>query len=254
MLSSTASGRGVPYLSITSAPASCQSHSICAPAASSTCRAASTSEGPTPSPGISVTLLFAISAFLGILPPRLLEGQPAVLSHVLDEAAFREYVKHNTRQRRRFDLASLGHVRDGALCQVHFQGVAVIDPRGVADQGGQPVVYGVAEVDARERHGEHRRHARVFQRQGRLLPRRATAEVLARDDEVALLEALHEVRVEVLHHVAGELIHVERLELVTARYDVVCVYVVAEPVRLAFHIFPVSLFFIALPPYSPLPL
>src|SRR5450759_5176995 len=99
ILSSTASGSGVPYLSMTSAPASCRSHSISAPAASSTLSAASTRDGPTPSPGMRVTVLFAISAFPRNRQPRLLDGEPAVLPHVLDQSTFRDYVQHNTRQR-----------------------------------------------------------------------------------------------------------------------------------------------------------
>ncbi len=55
MESSTCSGRGVPYLSMTSAPASWTSQSNCTPVASSTRRVASDSSGPTPSPGMNVT-------------------------------------------------------------------------------------------------------------------------------------------------------------------------------------------------------
>ena len=54
MESSTWSGRGVPYLSMTSAPASWTSQSNCTPVASRTRRVASDSSGPTPSPGMNV--------------------------------------------------------------------------------------------------------------------------------------------------------------------------------------------------------
>src|SRR5438445_6158474 len=53
--SSTCSGSGVPYLSMTSAPASWTSQSNATPVASSTRRVASQSSGPTPSPGMKVT-------------------------------------------------------------------------------------------------------------------------------------------------------------------------------------------------------
>ena len=53
--SMTRSGSGVPSLSYTSAPASCQSHSNSTPVASSTRRTASDISGPVPSPGMKVT-------------------------------------------------------------------------------------------------------------------------------------------------------------------------------------------------------
>ena len=49
----TRAGRGVPSASITESPAGWRSHSICTPVASIARRAASTSSGPAPSPGIS---------------------------------------------------------------------------------------------------------------------------------------------------------------------------------------------------------
>ena len=52
---STGSGTAVPYLAITSPPASTRSHSIFTPAASMTRTAASVTSGPIPSPGSSVT-------------------------------------------------------------------------------------------------------------------------------------------------------------------------------------------------------
>ena len=53
--SMTRSGSGVPSRAATAAPASWMSHSIWAPVAAMTIRAASDTSGPIPSPGISVT-------------------------------------------------------------------------------------------------------------------------------------------------------------------------------------------------------
>ena len=50
----TRGGSGVPSASMTESPAGWTSHSISTPVASTTTRAASTSSGPAPSPGISV--------------------------------------------------------------------------------------------------------------------------------------------------------------------------------------------------------
>ncbi len=54
--SSTCSGSGVPYFSMTSAPASAISHSMSTPVASTTRRIAVVSSGPIPSPGMRVTV------------------------------------------------------------------------------------------------------------------------------------------------------------------------------------------------------
>jgi hypothetical protein len=54
--SSTCSGSGVPYCSITSTPASRRSHSIGTPVAAITVSSAWASSGPVPSPGIKVTV------------------------------------------------------------------------------------------------------------------------------------------------------------------------------------------------------
>src|SRR5262245_19514835 len=77
MDSSTCSGRGVPYLSMTSAPASWTSQSNSTPVASSTRRVASDSSGPTPSPGMNVTR-WTMNPLLHVMrgpagPPRLEE-------------------------------------------------------------------------------------------------------------------------------------------------------------------------------------
>ena len=52
----TCSGSGVPYSSMTPAPASTFSHSISTPVDSTTFTIAAATSGPIPSPGISVTL------------------------------------------------------------------------------------------------------------------------------------------------------------------------------------------------------
>ena len=56
MDSSTCSGSGVPYSSMTSTPASRRSHSMGTPVAATTVSSAAASSGPVPSPGIKVTV------------------------------------------------------------------------------------------------------------------------------------------------------------------------------------------------------
>ena len=59
---------GSPVLK-TSAPASCSSHSIGAPAASMIRRAAFTTSGPIPSPGIRVTGILSLTSSSYSVPP-----------------------------------------------------------------------------------------------------------------------------------------------------------------------------------------
>ncbi|OPZ76720.1 MAG: hypothetical protein BWY79_01483 [Actinobacteria bacterium ADurb.Bin444] len=54
MASSTCGGSGVPYFSITSAPASASTQSMSTPVAAMATRAAAMSSGPVPSPGMQV--------------------------------------------------------------------------------------------------------------------------------------------------------------------------------------------------------
>ena len=54
--SMTACGSGVPYFSMTSAPASTSIHSICTPVAATATLVAAMISGPIPSPGMQVTL------------------------------------------------------------------------------------------------------------------------------------------------------------------------------------------------------
>ena len=56
MDSSTCSGSGVPYSSITPRPASCTSQRMGTPVAPMTVSRAAASSGPVPSPGIRVTV------------------------------------------------------------------------------------------------------------------------------------------------------------------------------------------------------
>ena len=69
-LSSTASGSGVPSRSMTSTPASCTSHWIFTPVASTHRLAASASSGPTPSPVINVTSCIVAAPLLRIYEPK----------------------------------------------------------------------------------------------------------------------------------------------------------------------------------------
>ena len=105
----------------------------------------------------------------------------------------------------------------------------------------EPDVDGIAVEDAREGVGDDEGDAARLDGDGRVLARRAAAEVVFGDDDVALLHLVHEVLVDVLHAVEGELFGGRGVEIARGDDDV-GIDVAAEFMHGALH------FHVILPP------
>lgn len=147
----------------------------------------------------------------------------------IDQAAAFDDVLDELGEGRRLEGLARRHVGDDAGVDVDLDVVALRDRvRSLgAFQDVKPDVERVAVEDASKRLGDHDGYAAALDRDRRVLTRRAAAEILACDDDVALFDLLVKIGVGVFHAMLGELFGVEGRQI-GRRHDDVGVDVVAE--------------------------
>ena len=130
---------------------------------------------------------------------------------------------------------ALGNVGDHAGVEVYFYLVACINAvrRCLALEDRQTDVDGVAVEDTRERGRDNAGNAVLTENKRCVLTGGAAAEVAGRDNDVARVHILDEIRVDVLHCVGGQLLRVCDIQI-TCGDDNVGIDIIAVLENLAF--------------------
>src|SRR6266508_1730696 len=168
------------------------------------------------------------SSTRGSLLPSLFQA----LAHPRHQAAHPKKVVHELRKWLGPVLVAFREVADDAFLEVDLELVTLFHRLGRLRRLQDRVAHvdGVAEEDPRERVGDHQRDAGAPDRHRRDLPRRATSEIRAPDQDVSGRDA-GRPRVATryaLHRVLAELLLVQGVDRVLGRDDLVGVDVVAE--------------------------